>query len=707
VAEEPLGISDLKAIVSSEITSAVGFHGGELSSQRQMAMEFYYGEPYGNELEGESQIVTQDVLETVEWIMPSLLQRFTAGDKLVDFEPKNEDDVPAARQKTVYVNHVVRKDNPGFMVFYSWFKDALLQKNGIIKTWWDETPTTTRQTYHNITSIRRGELEADPDVEIIEETLIERTEEEIMRDVMEAAEAAQASPELAGYIEGFLDRYDLTVVHTDNAGRVRIDPVPPEEFLIARRAITIPNAPFTGHRFKRTVSEMVEEGFDAEQLRRVASSDAGGVGEFSPERQARHEIDDEYPDQLPTRDEAMREVWITECFLRVDFDGDGIAELRRITVAGEDTYEILDRWGEPDNAEIDESPFDSITPIPIPHKFYGMSYADLTMDLQQIHSILMRQLLNNVYSVNNGRTALWEEHVDLDDWLEQTIGGYVRTTRPPGEVMMELRTEPIIQHIVPVLQLLHEERQERTGVTKYNQGLDSSSLNDTATGVTKIMNAANQRIDLIARIFAETGVRDLFLRVQRLIIANQDESRMIQLQNEWVEMDPRTWVATSDATIEVGLGFESKEQEAMLLQQVILNQQAIAEAQGGLDGPIVTWDKIYESSRALARTGGLRRVERFYEDPAMAPPKEPQPDPAQAQAQIEAEIKMKEIEMNHEAKMEEIRLTHIRGLLSLKMENAENLADQHMKQAQQSIDTTMAATQAVQRPNGGNGAAQL
>jgi hypothetical protein len=703
----------LKSIVSSEIESSVGFQGGELADQRKQAMEHFYSEPFGNEEPDESQVVMSDVLESVEWMMPSLLSMFTAGDKLVDFEPGNAEDVDQAKQKTVYINHIVRKDNDGFMLFYSWFKDALLQKRGIVKTWWDDVPEETRQGYHNITAMRLMQLLADPAVEIIKKEELDRTDEEIQNDIEQLAETAGVPPELASYMdEEFFARFDVTVVHTASHGRVVIENIPPEEFLIARRAVTIEHSPFCAHRQSKTVSELVEHGYDREQVVRMAGAGSGGYGEFNQERQTRHEIDEEYPDQLVTRDESMWEVWITECYIRVDFDGDGYAELRRIMVAGDGVYEILERDGEPDNHEVDEHVFDSICPLPIPHKFYGLSIADLTMDIQQIHSTLMRQLLNNIYNVNNARTAVWEEYAELDDFLEQRVGGYVRVFRKPSEVMMEMKTESIVHHIVPVLQLLQTEREERTGVTRYNQGLESDTLNDTATGISKIMAAANQRIQMVGRIFAETGFKSLFRRVERLVIANQDEVRMVRLRDEWVPMDPQTWNASMDATIEVGLGFDTKEQEVAMMAQTVQLQQQIAEAQGGLNGPIVDWQSVFESATAHAEAAGQRRVERFYHDPAG---KEPQPSGQAQAAQMEVELKgkaleieAKKIENTHLERMTEIQMNQVAKLMALKVQNAETMASSQMGQAALSAKTMIDAAKinTSAKPNGGgNGAA--
>ena len=698
-----LSDEDIASLITSELRSAIGYYGSEISKQRQKSMEYYSAQPFGNEIDGESQVITQDVLEVVEWALPSLLRIFTTGDKFVSFEPMNGEDHQAAEQKSDYVNHVFVNDCDGFMVLYTMFKDALLQKNGVTKTWWDESDEVTIIKQTNVTLQQIEFLSGDPELEVTKQRLRDDSEmtPELLEEELSSAEMQHQMPRDQIIAMGLFDpeRYDITIQRTRTIGKVMVENVPPEEFLIARRQKTIADSPFTAHRYKRSVSKLVADGYNRVQLDELGGEDAAGLGEYHPEKVTRHAIDEEFADVVPSRDASMREVWVSECFVHMDKDGNGTASLYRVVTAGGDNATILKKNGKLDIEEVDEQPFDSITPLPIPHKFYGMSLADLTMDLQFIRSTLMRQLLNNAYNINNARTALDEDRVNLEDFLTQRVGGYVRVEGDPGSAMVEMRTTPIIGDIVPVLTMMEDQKQARTGVTKLNQGLDADTLNETSGGQAKLMAAANQRVEMIARIFAETGVKSMMLRIQRLTINNQDKARTIQLRGKWVDVNPKSWEASLDARIHVGLGYDNKEQESALLLQNIGLQQQIAEAQQGLDGPIVDWGTIYESANRFAEASGLRRTDQLYRDPrgpdGQAQGPEQKPDPAAEMAQAQMQLEMKKLEMEDQREKMRMQLEHTLGLLKLKQHDAQATARQHLKEAEQAVDASTQSMTAV------------
>jgi hypothetical protein len=535
---------------------------------------------------------------------------------------------------------------------------------------------------------------------------------EMMEEELSALEQAHQMPRDQLMAMGLIDfeRYDITLERTRTIGKVVVCNVPPEEFLMARDQKTIEDSPFTAHRYKRSISLLINDGYDKDQLDEIGGEDAA-MGDYHPEKVARRNINGEHQDIVPTRDDSMREIWVSECFIMMDRDGNGVASLHRVVVAGDAT--VLEKKGKPDIEEVDEQPFDSVTPLPVPHKFYGMSLADLTMDLQFIHSTLLRQLLNNAYNINNARTALDEDRVNIEDFLTQRVGGYIRVEGDPGSAMQEMTTTPIIHMLAPVLQMVEDQKHARTGVNKLNQGLDADTLNDTASGQAKMMAAANQRIEMMARIFAETGVKSMMLRIQRLIINNQDKKRTIRLRGEWVEIDPRPWNATLDAQVQVGLGYDNKEQEAAFLLQNIGLQQQIAEAQQGLDGPIVDWGTLYEGAIRFADASGLRRPDQMYKDPrgedgqVQAP--EQKPDPAAEQMQAQMQFDVKKLEMEDQRAKMQMQLTHTLGLLKLKQQGASATAKQHLKEAEQAVTAqtaTMTAAAAMEtalsKSNGGS-----
>lgn len=614
---------ELKAVVAAEIADAMAFAGGRLAEERRKALDYYLGEPFGNEQEGRSQVVSTDVADTVEWILPSLLRIFTAGDEVVHFEPTGPEDEEVARQATEYVNWIFQRDNPGFLIFYTLFKDALLQKNGIVKIWWEEGETAERETYLRKSMEELQLLLDDPDVEPVEHATYEDTE------VIAGPDGLPT--------EARVSLHDVTVTRRRWRGRVRIEPVPPEEFLISRRARSIDDAAFVAHRVRRSVSELTAAGYDRALIERLAGDDAP---DLTLEAQSRRRLEEEAgPGSAGEVDRSRRELWITECYVAADWDGDGIAERRKVTVAG-DGCEILD------NEPVDGVPFVSLTPIIMPHSFYGLSVADLVMDLQLIKSTILRQILDNLYLSNNGRHII-SDQVNLDDMMTSRPGGIVRLksgAMPSQGHVMPLETPLVAGAAFPVLEYLDGVREGRTGVTRYTQGLDADTLNKTATGISQIMAAAQQRIELIARVFAETGVRDLFRKVLRLVGRHQNAPRIIRLRNRWVPMDPRSWNSEMDLSVNVGLGTGNRDQMLGHLHTILNIQAQAVQQQGGVDGPLVALDNIYNTLAKIVENAGLKPADAYFKRPGEqspappAPPMVSMPDPRVVALQQQAKI---------------------------------------------------------------------
>ncbi len=608
LSSERMDDDKLKAIVQSEIYSATGSllgsdGGGDLSDRRRQSMEYYLSEPFGNEIDGRSQVIDSVVHDVIEAALPPLLELFTASDEIVRFEPQEPEDEKAAEQATDYINHIFGKDNDGFRILHWWFKDALLQKNGIVKVFWEETDAKKRETFTGLSEDEVALILASEGVEPIEHDIDQET-----------------------------GAHNLTVLREYKKGRVRIMNVPPEEFLIARRAVTLEDSPFVSHRVRKSISELIEEGYDPEILEHIPSYDEA---EYNQERLARFEADDEWPVDANSLDPAMRHVWLYECYMRVDFDGDGVAELRKITVAGPG-YDLLD------NEAIDDMPFVSITPIPMPHKFFGMSMADETMDLQLMSSTVWRQWLDNIYQMNNARTAA-NERVNLDDLLTNRPAGIVRVKGegPIGDSLQPMQTVSVAGDVLPMLEFIKTVREDRTGVNRYNQGMDADSLNKTAAGINMIQQAGQKRMNLIGRIFAD-GVKDLMGKILHLVVNHQDKERVIRLRNEWIPMDPRSWNADMDVSISVGLGFGTQESKMFAMQSLMQFQEKVLMLQGGAQGPLITWQEIHNAGAKLLEALQEKNIDEFIKDPEDMKEGELEqmtqrpPDPKMIEAQMKA-----------------------------------------------------------------------
>ncbi len=600
--------TSVRAIVAAKIERALTWQGATLSKDRSKALRYYRGEKFGNESEGRSQIVSRDVAEVVDGMMPSLLRPFVGGDEAVRFEPKGPEDEATAAQATEYANHVWNVDNAGFRVFHDWIKDGLLARIGVVKVWWEDAEETTREEYSGLTEEELQVLRLDPSVEIVESRL-ER-------------EGKPEAPGISGYC--------ATIRRTARGGRIHIRNLPPEDFLTDGEHVSLDDKPFCAHRCRRTVSDLVEMGYAREKIAALAGGD-GGAFDAGYERQERDRPEQGVVDNDGTLDDSQREVWISECYLRLDEDGDGIAEYRKITVAGDQAELILE------DEEVDDHPFAAWSPYPIPHKFHGESAADKLLDVQLTKSAILRQMLDNLYLINNARTEIVEGKVNLDDFLSSRPGGYVRVKELGA--MREIVVPPVFQNGFPALEYLDTVRENRTGQTKYNQGLDANSLNKTASGINAIMNAAMLRLELIARIFAETGVRRAFRLLLRLMVRRQDKARIVRLRNQWVAVDPRAWNAEMDVSVAVGLGTGNKDQQLGHLMAVWDKQVQALQLQGGPAGPLVSLANLHETATRIVQNAGLKSAQGFFKDPSLMPPSPPMPPPPDPVA-IELQAKL-------------------------------------------------------------------
>ena len=667
---------EVKSIISSEIDNSVGFLGGALSDSRKKSLEYYMGDKLGTEQDGRSQVVSTDVSDTIETILPNLLRVFTSSDQVVRCEPVKSEDVPLADQVTNYINYIFNKDNNGFSILYTWFKDALLEKNGIVKVYWDDAQKVEQETYENLSDYEYDLLMLESDVEVIsEEKFVDNYAVTKLEQLKQ--EAALNGQTVEDVPIPYL--HNCIIKRTRTSGKVKIENIPPEEFLIQRTAKSIEDANFVAHRVQKTRSDLIEMGYDEDIVNSLPTSNNILYNDESLIRNS--DIDESPMETSP--DDSTSEIEVYECYVRVDMDGDGVAELRKIICAGTG-YVILD------NMPCDFIPFCSLTPIPMPHRFYGRSVAELVEDVQLVKSTVMRQLLDNMYLTNNNRVAVMDGMVNLDDLLTNRPGGVVRTKQPPSQVMMPMQNQTISQQAFPLLEYLDTVRESRTGVTRYNQGLDSDSLNKTATGVNALMSQSQMRMELIARVFAETGVKDLFKRIFELTCKYQDKERVVELNNQFIPVKPTEWRNRYNISITVGLGTGSSDQQIMMLNNILERQLQAFQLQGGQEYPMVSLKNIYNSLAKIIENAGLKNVETYFVNPdqgkTMVQPKAPPPPTpiekieftriaseekrkfaglelqlreiksSNAKMLLENEIKMKELELKYNAQIDSAQI---------------------------------------------------
>jgi hypothetical protein len=619
-------IEDLEIIarIEQEENIAYGVNDATLSNDRAEAIDYYLGEPFGNETEGRSQVVSYDVQDTIESALPQLLKVFVSGDQVVKFEPKGPEDQDAADQETDYVNHVVMEKNEGFKIFYVWFKDALLSKNGYVKVYAEDEEEVEEYEYAGLTDGQLQMLASDEKTEVLEHTAYPDPSID-MNAVMDQALAMGQDPALLP--QPML--HDVKLKVTEKKTEIVIENVAPENMMVSVEVSgpSLDDARFVQHREIMQLAD-IAEAFD-KPLDYIKSIMSDLRDTFEEESNARDIYEEEY-DRAIESDEAL----VKDTYIKLD------GERHRVVVLGNT---ILYK------EKTEHVPFACITPMIMPHRHIGRSYADLTMDIQLIKSTLLRGQLDNMYLANNGRYAI-SDRVNLDDMLTSRPGGIVRVDGDPGSGIMPLSHPPLPASSFAMVEYMDSMKEKRTGITAYNQGLDANSLNKTATGVQQIMSAAQQRIELVARTFAETGVKDLFKLVHHLVRTTLTKPDIIRLRNKWVEIDPREWEDRKDLSISVGLGAGNKDQQLAHLATIL---QAQKEALAiGITSP----EKIYNALAKLTQNAGFKNPEEFWINPANTPAQEGQEQkPSEAEIMIQGQLAIEKQKADAQLQQEQVR----------------------------------------------------
>lgn len=588
---EALTEEQLSAIVAQQIAQARDHDRRERDGTRTKALKYYQGIMDDTPAEpNRSSVVSRDVADTIGWMMPGIMRVFTASDKFVEAEPVEQADIKGAGQATDGLNHVFWKDNPGYEVAYAATWDALLFGDGIIKTYWDDTPQYSVSFHSGLSDDQLAMLlmadEGDEPPEVLTHT----------------SGVATAIDDMGQPVD--VTVHDVKIRRVTANGLFVVECIPPEDFLIHRDATTIEGSPFVAHLSEKTRSELIEMGYDLEI---VAGLPVAGSALSSEQAARQYEYGSE---QSP--DSSTEVVEHAECFIRVDVDGDGVAELVRACFGGGDAGTLL-HWEEWE----DENPFDNIPCEPMPHRFGARSIFDETQDVQRVKTVLTRQALNNLYATNNPQKLVKGKVHNPEELSTPSFNGAIF-----GDASTEVipLTVPFVAaNAFEAIAYQDEVIQRRTGVGRSSMALDPEALqNQTATANQNQRDAAYSQVEIVARNMAEFGWKKVFRKLMKLMIRHQDRPRMIRLRGEdFVEIDPRHWNADMDVTINVGLGTGSRDRDMMMLQTVQMDQMGLADrfiALGSMEQAIDMLPKVVETMTKKAEAAGLRNPAAYYPD---------------------------------------------------------------------------------------------
>ena len=614
-AVEVMDLDELQGIISMELTDAVSYIDTDLSPIRAKGTEYYRGDLFGSEEDGRSQVVAMEVRDTVSAMMPSLMRIFFSSENTVEFVPTGPEDVANAQQATDYCNFIFNSDNNGFLTTYATFKDSLVRKCGIMKCWWEEDETVRIEEYSGL------------DDQTLQILMQEQTDVMVMNTYPD---------QMMGQL------HDVQIKRKIKGGRVRIMSVPPEELLLDRRARSFDDSAIIAHRQMATVAQLIEMGYEEDEVREnITSNDLDTNEEFL----ARQPMSS-FGVSVDSANPMMERVLYVEAYLRVDYDKDGIPELRKVCCIGSG-YKIVR------NLPTSYIPFIDFPCDPEPHTspLEAMSIFDITHDLQEIKSEILRNTLDSLAQSIHPRTAIVEGQVNIDDVLNNETGAIIRM-RAPG--MVQPFSTPFVgQAAFPMLDYIDQIREDRTGMSKAAMGLNADALqSSTKAAVAATISASQGRIELISRLMAE-GMKKLFKSILFLVTTHQDKARMVRLRNEFVQIDPRAWDAAMDCSINIGMGNGDTNERVAALMQISAKQQEVL-TQLGVVNPLVTPSQYSSTLRKIVELNGFKDPSQFFNQiPAdYQPPQPPAPKPtpeevlAQVQAQsIQADIQKKAAEL--------------------------------------------------------------
>jgi hypothetical protein len=617
---------ELRQLVLKRKAASGGRYTTRQTADRLEAMQFYRGDNldvYGDSGAGLSTVVSRDTLEAVESMLPGLVKPFVAGDETVRMEPRQPDDEEAAKQATEYLNWRFQRDNHAFKFVYDSMKDGLLSRLGVAKVVHEEEEEYEVETYEGLDQMQYG----------LFLTAEQKGEIEVLEPVLQSA-AIDGTP-----------LYDIRVQKKKPCIYYRCHVVAPDEFRYEERIASLDDATFLGHESRKPVGDLIAMGLPADKCKQLQP----GSDEIERNDRFEHERDS---DQLDS-DDLARVVPVLEAYIRCDYEKRGVLEWRRVIVGGEGQGAILLL-----NEEADDHPFVAWTPIPLPHKLVGLSIHDLTRDIQMMKTALIREQANASYLANRPMREVVEGQVNIEDLLNPSVGGVVRTKAPGMIREIPSGGGDVMNQVSGMIEYYDTIREQRTGSTRYNQGMDADSLNKTATGISIIQNASTQRAELVARQYAEF-LKGVFQKLLKLVSTHQDKAEMIRLRGQWVEIDPTDWQNGFDMSVVVGLGTGNKDQTVAHISNLLQIDQQIVQLQQGANGPLLTYEGIYNKLKRMTEAMDLKGVEQYYNDPKQGEngQQQPQqPDPEQAQADAQVQIEQQKLQMQAQTDMAKAQL---------------------------------------------------
>ena len=654
---------DLLSFLEAEQADAFHYNDSQIAAKREQAMRDYLRFPYGTEQEGRSNVITSDVFDTVEGILPDLVEVFVSSDKAVVFDPVQAEDEEGAKQATHGCNHVFYKQNNGFLLLYTAAKDALLLRTGGLKWYWEVKRTPNFETVVGDEMQIALHLVMNPDAEVI-------GQEEVEHEFTPEENAQRAAALMMGVeLPPPPRKLKIRTKTIKKRGQVRVVALPAYELEVSARhnSILLDDCAYVAHKSEKTLSDIHELGFTDVTVDDVRAA----------QNEARTQ-DAEFYDTLRGEDikrdatelnDAMVRGWLREEYVLYDRDGDGVAERLKVIRLGKKILEC---------EEFSHVPIAAWTPYILTHKFDGISVADLVSDIQRITTDILRNQIDNLALANNQETVVLTDangkpKANIDDLLNRRVGGIMReqvagAIRPYAERWQGIEAMPMVEMVSQI-------KEKRTGYSPVVPGLDADALNKTATEVSKQTNERQKRMKLMARIMAEALVKPMFRGIFKTLTDYCMEKLSFRLNGTFVSYDPQEWRDGYDMTINVGIGSGDTMQQSAFLMQVAQAQVAIA--QSPYAPLLLDPEKVFNVQARLIELAGFKNPEEFINNPQgkQLPPQGPPPD-------VQKEQMKGEIQKALQESKNEVALAQKRAELELQAANDMRDAQREREKAQ-------------------------
>jgi len=639
---------EIEGIVGVAVEDAIDFIETEIQPRREKAMRYFSGQVDIGEEEGRSKIVATKCRDTVRAVKPSIQRVFMTSDRPVEFKPSGPEDVASMEQAGVYANAKFRQSN-GYQILRDTTHDALVSICGFTKTHWAEYEEPKIFTFEGLDDDQFAAISDDPSITMLsdeaydDEATIGMMQEQIQQAQMMAQQAQatgqQIDPAQMPQMPEVLPQlHDVRVLRRDPKGELRIDTVPPEEFFINRSARSDTDFYVIGQRTLMRVADVIAMGIDEEI---ALGLDADADDDDDGEVRRGYSLDQN--DEQSAVDPSMKSVTMTEAYMRVDVDGTGIPVLHKFLLGGSGNTLL-------DYEPVDDHPFAGWHIDPEPHTYFGRSLVEIVEADQDAATSILRGILDNVMMTNQPRMEAVKGQVNMDDLLNNEIGGVVRVNAPG--MLRDIAVPFVAGQTLPALQYVDQMVEVKTGVTRASMGLDPDAMQSTTrAAVQATVGAAAGQVEVMVSNLGYTGMRRMFCQILRLMSQHSVKEEMLRINGTYVPMDPRIWDGEMDATVNVGLGTGKEEQKLAVLGQTLALQQQVIQAYGPAN-PVAGLQQMRNTLADMLSMNGLHNADRYWLP--IAPPQpgqaqQPQQggqqggDPAQALVQaeqIKAQAKM-------------------------------------------------------------------